>query len=68
LPAGDYEKALAIQDRMFKENGELFFPPYEDEPNYDDCIQGTNWEKDRPNDPTGFAEFFYDFTLVNAKI
>jgi spore coat protein A len=68
LPAGDYEKALAIQDRMFKTNGELFFPAYKGEPYYDDFIQGTNWEKDRPNDPTGFAEFFGDFMLVNGKI
>jgi spore coat protein A len=68
LPAGDYEKALAIQDRMFKENGELFFPAYKGEPNYDDFIQDTSWENARPDDPTGFAEFFGDFMLVNGKI
>jgi spore coat protein A len=68
LPAGDYEKALAIQDRMFKENGELFFPAYKDEPCYEDFLQGTEWEKDDADEPTGFAEFFGDFMLVNAKI
>ncbi|CAB9498826.1 Multicopper oxidase LPR1 homolog [Seminavis robusta] len=26
LPAGPYEAAFVIQDRMFKENGELYFP------------------------------------------
>jgi spore coat protein A len=68
LPAGDYEKALAIQDRMFKENGELFFPAYKDEPDYDDFINGTKWETDHPDAPTAFAEFFGDFMLVNGKI
>lgn len=28
LPAHPYEVALAIQDRMFKENGELFYPAF----------------------------------------
>jgi FtsP/CotA-like multicopper oxidase with cupredoxin domain len=68
LPAGDYEKAYAIQDRMFKTNGELFYPAYKGEPNYDDFIQGTQWYKDRPDNPTAFAEFFGDFMLVNGKI
>ena len=26
LPSGDYELAYLVQDRMFKENGDLFFP------------------------------------------
>jgi spore coat protein A len=68
LPAGDYEKALAIQDRMFKQNGELFFPAYNGEPDYDDFIEGTEWETAYPDKPSGFAEFFGDFMLVNAKI
>lgn len=69
LPSGNYEKAYTIQDRMFKNNGELFFPAYKNEPNYDDFIPGINasWNTDI-NGPTAFAEFFGDFMLVNGKI
>jgi FtsP/CotA-like multicopper oxidase with cupredoxin domain len=65
LPAQDYEKAYAIQDRMFKENGELFYPAYPGEPSYDDFITGTDWDMERPSVLT---EFFGDFMLVNGKI
>jgi spore coat protein A len=65
LPAGDYEKAYAIQDRMFKTNGELFYPAYEGEPYYEDFITGTDWDSGYP---TALAEFFGDFMLVNGKI
>jgi spore coat protein A len=65
LPAGDYEKAYAIQDRMFKTNGELFYPAYFGEPYYADFINGTTWD---PKKPTILTEFFGDFMLVNGKI
>jgi spore coat protein A len=65
LPAGDYEKAYAIQDRMFKTTGELFYPAYEGEPYYDDFIADTTWNSSYP---TALAEFFGDFMLVNGKI
>jgi spore coat protein A, manganese oxidase len=67
LPSGDYEKAYAIQDRMFKANGELFYPAYEGEPGYNDFItgEGANWD---PALPTALAEFFGDFMLVNGKV
>lgn len=29
LPTGEYDKAYCIQDRMFKENGELFYPAFQ---------------------------------------
>lgn len=66
LPSGEYEKAYAIQDRMFKTNGELFFPAYEGEPGYADFItaEGADWD---PSRPTALAEFFGDFMLVNGK-
>jgi spore coat protein A, manganese oxidase len=69
LPAGDYEKAYAIQDRFFKENGELFYPAYKGEPYYDDFITGenANWDSD-VDGPTILAEFFGDFMVVNGKI
>jgi spore coat protein A, manganese oxidase len=66
LPSGEYEKAYAIQDRMFKTNGELFYPAYEGEPGYSDYItgEGVDWD---PSKPTGLAEFFGDFMVVNGK-
>ena len=38
LPAGPYEAAFAIQDRYFKDNGELFYPAFPGDPAYDDFI------------------------------
>jgi spore coat protein A, manganese oxidase len=66
LPSGEYEKAYVIQDRMFKANGELFYPAYEGEPGYTDYItgEGATWD---PAKPTGLAEFFGDFMMVNGK-
>ena len=38
LPAWPYEKAYAIQDRMFLATGELFYPAFPGDPFYDDFI------------------------------
>lgn len=38
LPAYPYEAAFAIQDRRFKNNGELFYPAFPGDPAYDDFI------------------------------
>ena len=38
LPAFPYEIPLVIQDRMFKDNGELFYPAYPGDPYYEDYI------------------------------
>jgi spore coat protein A, manganese oxidase len=38
LPAFPYEVPLVIQDRMFKENGELFYPAFQGDPYYEDFI------------------------------
>ena len=38
LPAFPYEAALAIQDKMFKDNGELFYPAFPGDPFYADFI------------------------------
>jgi len=40
LPAFPYEIPLVIQDRMFKRNGELFYPAYPGDPYYEDFIIG----------------------------
>ncbi len=38
LPAGEYEVALAIQDRFFKKNGEFLYPAFPGDPGYADFI------------------------------
>ncbi len=72
LPAGPFELAFAIQDRMFKSNGELFYPAFPGDPFYADFI--TDEDAELPSDifpgggPTGLAEFFGDHMVVNGKI
>jgi len=72
LPAEQHELAYVIQDRMFRANGELFFPAYPGEPAYADFItdQGANLPADKFPDggPTALAEFFGDHIVVNGKI
>ena len=72
LPAWPYEKAYAIQDRMFLNTGELFYPAYPGDPFYDDFI--TDEGAVLPPDlfpgggPTALAEFFGDHMVVNGVI
>ncbi len=72
LPAFPYEAAFAIQDKMFKANGELFYPAFPGDPFYDDFITGEGAVL--PPDifpgggPTGLAEFFGDHMVVNGRI
>ena len=40
LPAWPYEKAYAIQDRMFHDDGRLFYPAFPGDPAYADFITG----------------------------
>ncbi len=82
LPAWPYEKAYAIQDRMFRETGELFYPAYPGDPAYADFITGEGVVltppqfPDNPNNvpgfngggPTALAEFFGDHMVVNGLI
>ena len=82
LPAWPYEKAYAIQDRMFLETGELFYPAYPGDPAYADFITGEDVTleppqfPDNPNmvegfnggGPTALAEFFGDHMVVNGLI
>jgi spore coat protein A len=53
LPSGDYEVGLAIQDRMFTADGQLFYPC---EPPTDDA-----------SEPSVLPEFFGDTILVNGR-
>ena len=77
LPAWPYEKAYAIQDRMFRDTGELFYPAFPGDPFYDDFITGEGVMlgppefPDPPPDgggPTALAEFFGDHMVVNGLI
>ena len=72
LPAYPYEMAYAIQDRMFLNTGDLFYPAYPGDPFYEGFIteEGANLPEDLfPNGgPTGLAEFFGDHMVVNGKI
>ena len=72
LPAFPYEAAFAIQDRMFKDNGELFYPAFPGDPFYEGFI--TEEGAELPPDifpgggPTALAEFFGDHMVVNGII
>ena len=72
LPADPYELGYAVQDRMFRNNGELFWPAFPGEPFYDDFIteEGATLPANVfPNGgPTGLAEFFGDHMVVNGVI
>jgi FtsP/CotA-like multicopper oxidase with cupredoxin domain len=72
LPAWPYEKAYAIQDRMFLDTGELFYPAYPGDPFYEDFIDGEGAELDElvfpDGGPTALAEFFGDHMVVTGVI
>ncbi len=72
LPAFPYEAAFAIQDRMFKDNGEFFYPAFPGDPFYADFITGEGAilpsVQFPGGGPTGLAEFFGDHMVVNGMI
>ncbi len=72
LPADPYELGFAVQDRMFRSNGELFYPAWPGDPFYDDFItgEGVSLPPDRfpGGGPTALAEFFGDHMVVNGVI
>ena len=68
LPAFPYELGYAIQDRMFKDNGELFYPAFDGDPFWDDFITGEEADPPFPGGPSALAEFFGDHMVVNGKI
>lgn len=72
LPAFPYELAYAIQDRMFLDNGELFYSAFPGDPFYDDFItdEGVILPPGEfpGGGPTALAEFFGDHMVVNGKI
>lgn len=80
LPAWPYEKAYAIQDRMFSAAGQLFYPAFPGDPAYDGFITDEGVDltglAQFPSDPNGvtgngggptaLAEFFGDHMVVNG--
>jgi len=74
LPAWPYEKAYAIQDRMFAADGSLFIPAFPDQPYYAGFIGGEAIGGNLPEavfpggGPTAMAEFFGDFMVVNGVV
>ena len=74
FPVWPYEKAYAIQDRMFKANGELFYPAFPGDPFYDDFVPGEGVDLTQfpqfgaAGGPTALAEFFGDHMVVNGAI
>jgi spore coat protein A len=72
LPAWPYEKAYAIQDRMFRNTGELFYPAFPGDPYYADFITGEGAVLPSGifpgGGPTALAEFFGDHIVVNGVI
>ena len=68
LPAAPYELGYVIQDKMFTENGDLFFPAYSGDPAWDDFIVGEGATPPIPGGPSALAEFFGDHIVVNGKI
>ena len=72
LPAWPYEKAYAIQDRMFRDTGELFYPAFPGDPAYEDFITGEGATLPDAlfpgGGPTALAEFFGDHMVVNGVI
>jgi len=72
LPADPYELGFAVQDRMFRSTGELFYPAFPGDPSYEDFITGEGAylpEEIFPGGgPTALAEFFGDHMVVNGII
>jgi spore coat protein A len=68
LPAFPYEMALAVQDRLFTDKGDLFYPAYPGDPAWEDFITDEGLDDDEVPQPSALAEFFGDHILVNGKI
>jgi len=68
LPAEQYELAYVIQDRMFKDDGELFYPAFDGDPAWDDFITAEGANPPIPGGPSALAEFFGDHIVVNGKL
>ena len=70
LPKQKHDIEIVIQDRMFKADGQIFWPAYPGDPAYADFITGEGAilpDAIFPGGgPTALAEFFGDFIVVNG--
>jgi spore coat protein A len=72
LPSGDYDIGMAIQDRAFTKDGQLYYPAYKNDilPGTHDMVKDVvpkEFYKDNGNDaPSAVPEFFGDTILVNG--
>jgi spore coat protein A, manganese oxidase len=76
LPGGKYEIEMAIQDRAFTDDGQLYLPAYADDPipGTTETVTDVMPDLDDTDDPaaafntypTAVPEFFGDFILVNG--
>ncbi len=68
LPAKQFELAYCIQDRQFTETGELHFPAYAHDPEWQDFIVAEGAKPPQAKGPSALAEFFGDHIVVNGKL
>lgn len=72
VPYGEYEVLFVIQDRMFKDNGDLFYPAFKGDPAWSDFIDDDVAYEGKSSflneGPSQLAEFFGNFMTVNGAI
>jgi spore coat protein A, manganese oxidase len=76
LPSGSYDIGMAIQDRAFTSDGQLYYPAYKDDPlpgtdltvggDDDSPVPQTFYETFGQDAPSVVPEFFGDTILVNG--
>ena len=70
VPYGEYEVLFVIQDRMFKDNGDLFYPAFKGDPAWSDFIDDDVAYEGKSSflneGPSQLAEFFGNFMTVNG--
>jgi spore coat protein A len=72
LPSGDYDLGMAIQDRAFTSDGQLYYPAYKNDPlpgtdlTVGDIIPQKFYDTFGEDAPSVVPEFFGDTILVNG--
>ncbi|QHO72484.1 spore coat protein A [Bradyrhizobium sp. CCBAU 051011] len=72
LPGGNYDLGMAIQDRAFTSDGQLYYPAYKDDPlpgtdmTVGDVVPQKFYDTFGEDAPSAVPEFFGDTILVNG--
>ena len=72
LPSGDYDIGMAIQDRAFTKDGQLYYPAYKNDPlpgthdTVKDVVPKEFYKANGNDAPSIVPEFFGDTILVNG--